>query len=124
MLDSKTTEELNEVATPEITRGPSGIVGQPTPSLTIKQRWHEEHFNVEDVNDRKNPRKQAWVPKHSNIPSLKRYARQLATSGNETAQAWFANKGGKLNAKRNDKNQARVASERTASKASRKKGSK
>ena len=125
MIDSKTTEELNEAAAPqEVPRGPRGEVGTASPADQIKLMWHEEHFLVDDVGHAKNPRKQAWKPKHSNIPSLKRYARQLAASGNETAQAWFANKGGKLNAERTDANKARVATERTASKSARKKGSK
>jgi|SRR5580692_7981445 hypothetical protein len=124
MLDSKTPEQLNDTVPQEIQRGSRGeTVGTATVSDQIKLMWHLEHFNIEDVNDKKNPRKQCWAPKHHNIPSLKKYARQLAASGdekNEVAKNWFANKGGKLNADRSDKNKARVATERTATKSSRK----
>lgn len=106
----------------EVPRGNRGELGVATPALTIKQMWHEEHHVLQDVGDKHNPRKQAWV-KRSGAPSLKKYARQLAASGNDVAKAWFANKGGETNAKRADKNVTRISLEKQASKAARRKKS-
>lgn len=102
--------------------GPNGVVGKATASLTLKQMWHAEHHILRDVGDKRNPRKQEWVPR-SGAPSLKKYARQLAASGNTTAKDWFEHKSGALNEKRNEKNTARVALEAQASKAARRKKS-
>lgn len=99
--------------------GDRGIVGTATPSLTVKQQWHAKCFKESDANDRNNHRKTTWkrLPK---TPSLKRFARELAASGDATAKAWLDNKLGSNSEKRSDKNIARVALERQATKASRK----
>ena len=76
-----------------------GELGTPTASLTMKQRWVASGQKL----------------------SLKRFAQELARSGDKVAKDWFANKKGARNQKRSDKNVARVAIEKQATKASRKK---
>jgi len=106
----------------EPARGPNGEVGKPTASLTIKQLWHAEHHVLMDVGDKNNPRKQEWV-KRTGAPSLRKYARQLAASGNTVAKDWFEHKAGSLNAQRTEKNTSRIALEAQASMAARRKKS-
>lgn len=76
-----------------------GELGVATASLTMKNRWLESGQKV----------------------SLKRFARELAMSGDKVAKEWFGNKHGKRNQKRSDKNMARVSLEKQASKAARRK---
>jgi hypothetical protein len=111
-------EETNEPQ--EVVRGDRGNVGEATPSLTIKQLWHEATHVLEEVGDAHNPRKQEWVRK-AGTPSLKRYARQLLASGDALAKDWFAHKHGAMNASRSDANKTRASLERQATKASRRK---
>lgn len=106
----------------EVPRGDRGELGVATPALTIKQMWHDAHHVLQDVGDKHNPRKQLWV-KRAGAPSLKKYARDLAKSGNDVAKAWFSNKVGELNAKRSEKNTGRISLEKQASKAARRKKS-
>ncbi len=106
----------------EIPRGNRGELGVATAGDTIKQMWHEEHHVLQDVGDKHNPRKQLWV-KRAGAPSLKKYAKALAASGNDVAKKWYANKAGSMNAKRSDANLARAATEASASKAARRKKS-
>jgi len=113
-------EETNEPK--EVVRGDRGEVGEATPSLLIKQRWHEATHVLQDVGNAHNPRKQEWVRK-AGTPSLKRYARQLLVSGDATAKDWFACKNGAMNDKRTDANRTRASLERQASKAARRKKS-
>lgn len=116
---NKATEVVSQDATPEpkeIQRGPSGEVGKPTASLTIKQMWHEKHFRLEEPADGKNPRRQVWVAR-GGAPSLKQFARQLVSAGDATAQDWFAHKAGVLNEKRSDKNSIAASAAATATRA-------
>jgi hypothetical protein len=106
----------------EVSRGDRGEVGQATPGLTIRQMWHEAHFSRKDVGDKHNPRKRVWVRNHA-APSLKKFARELAKSGNEVAKAWFANKDQTNNPGRSEKNRSRITLEKQASKAARRKKS-
>ena len=80
-------------------------VGKPTAAQSLKQRW-------QTTNAKENL-------------SLKQYARQLLASndadGKALASDWFDHKNGSLNETRNDKNKARIALERQATKSSRKK---
>jgi hypothetical protein len=117
-VEAAPTEPKSEVVPP----GERGEVGQPTAGLTIKQQWHEAHFTLKDVGDKHNPRKRVWVRNHG-APSLKRYARDLAKSGNQTAKDWFDHKAGSLNEERSEKNRTRISLEKTASKAARRKKS-
>lgn len=108
--------------TEEHPRGDRGEVGQATAGLTIKQRWHEAHFTLKDVGDKHNPRKRVWVRNHG-APSLKRYARDLAKSGDTLAKDWFAHKSGSLNTERTDANKTRISLEKQKTReAKRKKG--
>jgi len=84
------------------TKGERGIVGSPTPSLTLKQMWTQSKSKL----------------------SLKAFARLQVKDGNELAKTWFTNKAGSLNQARNDKNVARVMAERSATKASKRKSGK
>lgn len=106
----------------EVPRGNRGELGVATAGKTIKQMWHEEHHVLQDVGDKHNPRKQLWV-KRSGAPSLRKYAKGLAASGNDVAKAWFANKGGEKNDQRTEKNAGRISLEKQASKAARRKKS-
>ncbi len=115
------TEQKQE-ETKEVARGDRGELGVATPALTIRQMWHEAHFTRKDVGDKHNPRKRIYVRNHG-APSLKRFARELAKSGNQVAKDWFANKSGAKNAERSEKNRSRVALEKQASKAARRKRS-
>lgn len=108
--------------TEEHAPGQRGELGVATASLTIKQRWHEAHFTLKDVGDKHNPRKRVWVRNHG-APSLKRYARDLAKSGDANAKDWFAHKTGSLNENRSEKNRSRISLESQASKAARRKKS-
>lgn len=74
-------------------------VGQLTAGRSIKMRWHQTDMRK----------------------SLKQFARELATSGDQSAKDWFAHKKGSLNQDRSEKNRARIALERQASKAARRK---
>jgi hypothetical protein len=111
-------DNSNTAVVQEVPRGPNGIVGESTPSLTMKQRWHEATHVLEDVGDRNNPRKQEWVRK-AGAPSLRQFARKLLLENDELATTWFANKRGANNQKRTDANIARADTERAATRASR-----
>jgi hypothetical protein len=116
------TEETSPAEPQEVPRGNRGELGVATAGDTIKQMWHDTHHVLQDVGDKHNPRKQLWV-KRAGAPSLKKYAKALAASGNDIAKKWFSNKGGDSNAKRSDANLARAATEASASKAARRKKS-
>lgn len=122
MADDKKTEKKTEESK-EVSRGDRGEVGQATAKLTIVQMWHEAHFTRKDVGDKHNPRKRVWVANPGPRVSLKKFARELAKSGNVVAKAWFANKAGAQNTKRTEKNQSRITLEKQASKAARRKKS-
>lgn len=112
--------ELESNEPQEVPRGPNGVVGEATISLTMKRMWHEATHLLVEVGDRHNPRKQEWVPKAGCI-SLKRFARQQVASGDAVAKAWFAAKAGKNNTKRSDVNIACAAAAGTASRSARRK---
>ncbi len=123
MSEEKKTEKVEkQEETKEVARGDRGELGVATPALTIRQMWHEAHFTRKDVGDKHNPRKRVYVRNHG-APSLKRYARELAKSGNQVAKDWFANKLGAKNAERSEKNRSRISLEKQASKAARRKKS-
>jgi len=102
--------------------GERGVVGISTPALKVKQLWRQETHLRQNVGDKRNPRKQAWIKKKG-TPSLLEFARKLAASGNQDAKDWFANKKGACNQKRSDKNIARITLEKQASKNARRKTS-
>lgn len=104
-------------------RGNNGEVGQPTAGLTVKQRWHEAHFTLEDTKDGHHPNRQTWKRKH-NIPSLKTFARQLSKEDDQVTKDWFANKAGAKNQKRTDANASKAVQSAAASKSARRKMSK
>jgi hypothetical protein len=125
MADEKTesTETVATVAAaaePEVVRGPRGEVGEASISLTLKQKWHEATHNLVEVGDKTNPHRQAWVKKRGAV-SLRRFAKDLAASGDKLAKEWFANKAGAKNQKRSEKNIKRIYEEKQASKAARQK---
>lgn len=94
-------EDIKETQETTTHRGPRGEVGTATASLTIKQRWHA-----------------STTGKHV---SLKSFARKLAAEGDQVAKDWLAHKAGSLNQKRSEKNVARVALERAATRAAHRK---
>lgn len=91
MSEDNTTVAV--VETTEKQRGPKGELGVATPALTLKARWHAEHFKLVDTNSNAHRNRQSYVVKPG-APSLKTFARQLAKSGDENAETWLANKSG------------------------------
>jgi len=100
MSEDNTTVAVTET---EKVRGPRGEVGATTPALTLKARWHAEHFKLVDTNDNAHRNRQSYVVK-SGAPSLKAYARQLAKSGDKNAETWLDNKAGVNNQERSAAN--------------------
>ena len=100
MSEDNTTVAVTES---EKVRGPRGEVGTTTPALTLKARWHAEHFKLVDTIDNAHRNRQSYVVK-AGAPSLKAYARQLAKSGDKNAETWLANKAGENNQERSAAN--------------------
>lgn len=98
----------------EVVRGERGELGTATPSKALKHLWHEEHFTRQD--------KHSWR-RNGGAPSLRKFAKQLAASGNQVAKDWLDNKSGGLNQERSEKNRGRISLEKQASKAARRKKS-
>jgi len=102
ILDSQIETEKTETRTHEVStpiKGGRGELGVATAKLTVWQLWKAANSHL----------------------SLKAFARQLVKDGNTIAQDWFANKRGVKNAARSDKNLQRIAAERQATKASKRK---
>lgn len=95
------TENKKDDSAPE--KGPRGEVGEPTAGLTLKQRWHQTHFILENNADKAHPYRRQWVPQKGAI-SLKAFARQLAKEGDELAIHWLDSKKGKFAQKRSEAN--------------------
>lgn len=93
------TEKKEEVAE----KGPRGEVGEPTAGLTLKQRWHQTHFILENNADRAHPYRRQWVAQKGAV-SLKAFARKLAKEGDELAIHWLDSKKGKFAQKRSEAN--------------------
>lgn len=130
MADDKKTEKTDKKTKAEkaaeaeqSARGERGELGAATAKLTITQLWHAAHFTRKDANDKGNFRKRIYVPNPGPRVSLKKFARELLKAGDPVAKAWFANKRGAQNAKRNEKNVGRISQEKIASKAARRKKS-
>ena len=98
----------------EVVRGNRGELGVATAGDTIKQMWRAAHFKRSDED--------TWA-RLPGAPSLKKFARELAKSGNKVAKDWFDHKTGSLNAERSEKNRGRISLESQASKAARRKKS-
>jgi len=104
-MDTNTqTTELTAapVKDSETARGVRGELGVATPGLLMRQRWKAE----------------------GGRGSLKQFARRLLKEGDTVAKEWFANKRGAKNQVRSDKSIQRIAAERTATKAAKRKSSK
>lgn len=117
------TEENKQEQKQDKYRGPQGELGVATAALTIRQKWHEAHFQREDTSDKAHPNRKSFR-RLPGAPSLKAFARALAKEGDQVAKDWFANKRGKLNQKRSDANikAAREAAFATKSAKRKKKG--
>ncbi len=122
--EEKKNEKIEKQEPEEHPRGSRGELGVATAGLTIKQLWHEKHFRRVDANDRNNPRKKLWTPMRG-APSLKEFARSLLKdeSHSQVAKDWLDHKHGSLNQERSEKNKARVALEKTATKQAKRKKS-
>lgn len=114
--------EKTEPTSQAIPPGIPGEVGQPTPSLTIKQRWHEASFKLFDPEDKQNPRKRVWI-RQPNTPSLKQFVKNLINSGDVLAKEWKDNKNGVKNDKRSDANEKAAREAAFASRTARRKSS-
>jgi hypothetical protein len=101
MSEDNTTVVVTDTLVAEKLRGERGELGVATASLTLKQRWHTEHFKLVDTSNHEHPNRQSYVAKPG-APSLRAFARTLLKSGDANAKEWFANKAGA-------KNQARSA---------------
>ena len=119
MSEDNTTVAVVETDTQK-TRGPKGEVGASTPALTLKQRWHTEHFKLVDTSNNAHRNRQSYVAK-SDALSLKQFARKLAKSGDENAKEWLSNKAGEKNQERSDANAKLAQTIANATKMSRKK---
>jgi hypothetical protein len=102
MSEDNTTVAVTETDTQK-TRGERGEVGVTTPALTLKARWHAEHFKLVDTSNNAHRNRQSYVAKPG-APSLKAYARQLVKNDDEVADAWLGNKSGENSQKRSEKN--------------------
>lgn len=107
------SNEENKVETKqeEKARGNRGEVGKGTAGSRIKTLWHSECFT----------KKELGLVQIAGTPSLKAFARAKAKEGNQDAKDWFDCKAGALNESRSDKNKTRIALEKQASKAARRK---
>jgi hypothetical protein len=112
MSEDNTTVAVTET---QENRAPRGELGVATPALTIKHRWHTEHFKLVGEG-----RHTFYVVKPG-APSLKAYARQLAKSGDEIADTWLSNKAGENNQKRSAANVTAAKAAAAATKLGRKK---
>lgn len=99
MIEIEQKQEQAEAQAQEKQRGARGVVGVATAAKTIKKRWHQQEGKK---------------------VSLKAFARKLADEGDQVAKDWLAHKSGSLNQKRSEKNVARVALEKSATKLAKK----
>jgi hypothetical protein len=118
-VETKEKPEKVEKKEDKWPQGPRGEVGEASAGLRIRQMWHEAHFK-RVASESGNPRKRVYVPM-AKAPSLKQFARQLAASGDAVAKEWLAHKKGSLNKERTPENTARIALEKQATMAARKK---
>jgi len=119
MSEDTTTVVVTETETQK-PRGERGELGVATAALTIKQRWHAEHFKLVDTSDHDNPNRQSYVAKPG-APTLRAFARNLVKSGDANAKEWFANKAGAKDQKRSAANAQMAKTCASATKLSRKK---
>jgi hypothetical protein len=113
------SEEKQEKQSVQEVRGERGELGVATAGLTIKQRWHEEHFNLVDTSDKAHPHRRSYVRKPGAV-SLKAFARALVKSGDANAKEWLGNKLGAKDQKRSDANIKAARETAMASKSARK----
>jgi hypothetical protein len=104
MANEQVTVVVVEAVEQKYTPGDRGVVGEATAALKIKNLWHETHFKLVDDDNPFNPNHRVWTPNNSNVPSLKRFARGLAASGDQVAKDWLDHKHGSLNQARTDAN--------------------
>ncbi len=122
MSNEETIQEQPETKKKEkeVTRGDRGELGIATAGLTIRQRWHAEHFTRVSAEDKRAPNKRIYV-RNPGAPSLKAFARALAKESDPVAQNWLRNKLGAQNQKRSDANIKAAMEARTATKAAKRK---
>lgn len=118
MEDSKTV--VVDVSDKKSSGPVRGVKGEPTASLTLKQKWHEAHFTLEDTSNGKHPHRKTWR-KNPKAPSLKAFAKQLDKDGDTLPNDWWSNKQGLKNAKRTPANIEKARASKTASSLARKK---
>ncbi len=111
MSNENTSVEQKQETKSEPVRGDRGEVGKGTAGSRLKSLWHSECFT----------KKELGLVQIAGSPSLKAFARAKAKEGNQDAKDWFECKAGALNETRSDKNKSRIALEKQASKAARKK---
>ncbi len=105
------SNENTQTVVTEKSRGDRGELGKGTAGSRLKSLWHSECFT----------KKELGLVQIAGTPSLKAFARAKAKEGNQDAKDWFECKAGALNESRSDKNKSRIALEKQASKAARKK---
>jgi hypothetical protein len=114
------TAAPKETPKQEYTRGVRGEVGTASAGQTLKLRYHTTHFDREDAQDRRNPNKKRWV-KHHGAPSLKVFARKLASQGDVGAKDWMECKKQALNLSRSEGNTKKAIESRMATRAAHRK---
>jgi hypothetical protein len=122
MEQQETTATAVPKETPkqEYTRGVRGELGTASAGQTLKLRYHTTHFDREDAQDRRNPNKKRWV-KHHGAPSLKVFARKLASQGDVGAKDWMECKKQALNLSRSEGNTKKAIESRMATRAAHRK---
>lgn len=97
-------------------------IGQPSVSDQMKLKWHLEYFDNSEFQILADGRhRHYWKPKKAGYPSLKQFAKDLVSQGDQLARDWMDHKAGSLNQKRTDAKKKRVLEEKMASKAARRK---
>lgn len=104
-MTEKTNEQQTQTDAPEeVIRGSRGEIGEPTASLTIKQRWHDKHFHTVSVKNKEGVVVRTYLEANEGALSLKQFAKTLVQDGDQVAKDWFAHKAGSLNQARSDAN--------------------
>lgn len=106
-VEQDTSVQFEQPATPTISRE-RGHIGQPTPSLTMKQLWRKANCMPK--------KKGVHKMRRLDSVSLKQFARVMVKEGNTLASTWFANKDGATEKGKSDRTLNRLAQEKIAHK--------
>lgn len=117
--ENKTETKAPEPEEPQ--RGARGEVGEPTASLTIKQRWHDRHFHKVALKNKEGEVTGFLLERNPGALSLKQFARTLVQDGDQIAKDWLSHKAGSLNKPRTEANLKAAREAAAATKAAKRK---